>query len=97
MRHDGNLCYAAVVVAVTVRIILDAHNINVILLVTSKLSFLAFGFFVYIEGLFPELDSSNLLHELSHFHQYHLIVFLLTFQSLPFQKLLEGRALIQQE
>ena len=56
MRSDGNLCYASVVFAVTLKILFDSNTINALVVMFSMLSVGAYFFFVGIMGLFVKLD-----------------------------------------
>lgn len=97
MRLDGALCYKAVVVAVTIKLKFDAHNLNILLILSAKLSIGAFFLFVYLEGLFPALDATNLLPEMHHFTQLYVILFFLTFWNIPVIKLHQGFKIIREE
>jgi len=56
LRNDGNLCYVSVVIAVTLKILFDSSNINVIVLMGSAGSVATYFFFVYSMGLIKELE-----------------------------------------
>ncbi len=61
MKLDGALCYKTVVFAVTSKLLFDAHSLNWLLIWSSKLSVGAYFLFVYLEGLFPVLDATDVL------------------------------------
>ena len=56
MRSDGNLCYASVIIAVTLKILFDSNTINILVVLGSFLSILAYFLYVYGMSLFIELD-----------------------------------------
>ena len=56
MRSDGNLCYASVIIAVTLKILLDSSSINILVVLAALLSIGAYFLFVYLMGLFVWLD-----------------------------------------
>ena len=97
MRNDGNLCYASVVIAVTKKILYDSSNINMLVLFGAKASILAYFFFVYVMGLFPELPIYNQGEEIRHFPQQYFIILFLAFAPVPFWKLFQGLNSIMEE
>ena len=56
MRSDGNLCYSSVIIAVTFKILFDSNTINILVALGSLLSIISYFLFVYVMGLFLELD-----------------------------------------
>ena len=59
MRSDGNICYAAVVMAVTFKILFDSNSINALVLLAAKVSTWAYFLFVFVMGQFVHLDIFN--------------------------------------
>lgn len=85
IRMDGNMCYVAVVLVATFKILFDSNSINILVFLGSFLSIGAYFLFVYVMGLFSELDIFDQLPEMNHFNQQWLIMFFLVFAILPFR------------
>lgn len=94
MRSDGNLCYASVIIAVTFKILFDSNTINVLVVLSSLLSVSAYFLFVYLMGLFPELDIYDQLREFAHFKQVYLVMFFIGFAAMPFVKFYQNLQLL---
>lgn len=75
-----------VVIAVTIKILLDSSNINVLVLMASVGSISAYFFFIYTMGLIKELEIFDQLPEVHHFPQQYYAMFFLTFAIYPFIK-----------
>ena len=86
MRSDGNLCYACVIIAVTFKILFDSNTINALVVLGSLLSIAAYFVFVYVMGLFVELDIFDQLQEFARFKQVYFVMFLAGFAAVPFKK-----------
>ena len=86
MRSDGNLCYGSVVIAVTLKILFDSNSINALVVLGSMLSIGAYFLFVYVMGLFLELDIYDQLPEFAHFKQVYFVMFFVGFAAMPFMK-----------
>jgi len=56
LRNVGNLCYVIVVITVTLKVLLDSSNINILVLMASIGSIASYFFFIYTMGLIKELD-----------------------------------------
>ena len=84
IRMDGNMCYVSVVLVATFKILFDSNSINILVFLGSFLSIGAYFLFVYVMGLFSELDIFDQLPEMNHFNQQWLVMFLLIFVFIPF-------------
>ena len=86
MRSDGNLCYASVIIAVTLKILFDSNTINILVVLGSLLSITAYFLFVYLMGLFIELDIYDQMREFAPFKQVYFVMFFIGFAAMPFVK-----------
>ena len=86
IRSDGNLCYACVIIAVTFKILFDSNTINALVVLGSLLSITAYFVFVYVMGLFVELDIFDQLQEFARFKQVYFVMFLAGFAAVPFKE-----------
>ena len=87
LRADGNMCYGAVVLVVTLKIWFDSNSFTPLVFIFDTLSVGAYWLFVYVMGMFVELDIYHQLPEMHRFKQQFFILFLLGFLSLPFYTL----------
>ena len=87
MRTDGNLIYAACVILVTIKIIIDSHTINILVIAFDVLSMAAYYGFVWLMSRFQSLDIFDQFDEMNQFNQQWAVIFLLTFCALPLNQL----------
>lgn len=86
LRSEGNLCYASVILAVTLKILFDSNTINVLVILGALLSFLTYFLFVYVMGLFIALDIYKQIEEFAPFKQVYFVMFIIGFAAMPFKK-----------
>ena len=69
IRSDGNMCYMAVVFAVTLKLLMDSYSINVFVVIGVILSVGSYFGIVAIMSLFPQLDIFAQMEEMVVFNQ----------------------------
>lgn len=87
----GNLCYLAIVYAVTIKILTDSNLINVYIVLSTLFSFASYYTVTYLQSQFPYF--SDVYGQFWEFNSRHLLffcIFLSKFVMVPFNKLVNA-------